>query len=53
MKRSGDLPPGEESERVWEILEDLEDLLDLRAAKLEGGGGPGLSIEKTKRKYGL
>ncbi|MBI4828429.1 MAG: type II toxin-antitoxin system Phd/YefM family antitoxin [Nitrospinae bacterium] len=41
----------EEFLAIQEALEDAEDLRDLRAAKQEDAGKPGMSIEKVKERY--
>ena len=43
----------EEYEALLEHLEDLQDLCDLRAAKLENLGKPTIPLEEAKRELGI
>ena len=45
--------PYDEFEAVKELLEDAEDLLELRRARAADKGGPGLSVREARRKLGL
>ncbi|NER33731.1 MAG: type II toxin-antitoxin system Phd/YefM family antitoxin [Oscillatoria sp. SIO1A7] len=45
--------PYEEFLALQELLADLEDLMDLRAAKQEEGNSPSTSLEEVKRRLGL
>ena len=45
--------PYEEYEAMTELLEDAEDLLELRRARAEDQGGPGFSVQAARRKLGL
>ena len=43
----------EEFQALEELLADIEDLMDLRAAKQEEENTPGVSLEEVKQKLGL
>ena len=43
----------EEFQALEELLADIEDLMDLRAAKQEEGDMPGVPLEEVKHKLGL
>lgn len=43
----------EEFKALEELLADIEDLMDLRAAKQEEGDMPGVPLEEVKQKLGL
>lgn len=43
----------EEFQALEELLADIEDLMDLRAAKQEEGDMPGVPLEEVKQKLGL
>ena len=45
--------PYEEFLALQELLEDVEDLLELRAAKQESEGEPTLSLTDAKKELGL
>ena len=45
--------PYEEFVALQELLEDAEDVLDLRTAKQEEKDKPSVSIEKVKKELGL
>jgi len=45
--------PYEEFIALQELLDDVEDLLELRAAKREGEDDPGLSLTDAKKELGL
>lgn len=45
--------PYEEFVVLQELLSDLEDLRDLRAAKQESNGEPTVSLEDIKLEFGL
>ncbi len=45
--------PYEEFLKVREILEDYEDLQDLRAAKTESGDSKSYSVEEAARELGI
>lgn len=45
--------PYEEFLALQELLDDVEDLLELRAAKQEGDGEPALSLADAKKELGL
>ncbi len=45
--------PYEEFLAVQEMLEDAEDLLDLRQAKEEDDGTPGTPLAEVKKEFGL
>ncbi|HEX8633255.1 MAG TPA: hypothetical protein VF703_03785 [Pyrinomonadaceae bacterium] len=45
--------PYEEFLALQELLDDVEDLLDLRAAKREEDGEPTLSLADAKKELGL
>ena len=45
--------PYEEFEAIRELLQDGEDLLELRRARAEDQDGPGLSVEASRRELGL
>jgi hypothetical protein len=45
--------PYEEFLALQELLDDVEDLLELRAAKQEGGSEPSLSLADAKKELGL
>ena len=45
--------PYEEFEAMKELLEDAEDLLELRRARAQDVGGPGLSVREARRKLGI
>jgi hypothetical protein len=45
--------PYEEFLALQELLDDVEDLLELRAAKQEAGSEPTLSLTDAKKELGL
>lgn len=45
--------PYEEFIALQELLADLEDLRDLRAAKQESAGEPSMSLEEVKTEFGI
>ena len=45
--------PYEEFLAIQERLEDAEDLLELRQAKQEDTGDPGMSLDEVRRRFGL
>lgn len=45
--------PYEEFVALRELLDDVEDLLELRAAKQNHAGKPSVSIEEMRRRFGL
>lgn len=45
--------PYEEFVAIQELLEDAEDLLELRRAAAEDSAGPGLSVDDARRELGL
>ncbi|MEZ2230502.1 type II toxin-antitoxin system prevent-host-death family antitoxin [Microcoleus sp.] len=45
--------PYEEFEALQELIADLEDLMDLRAAKEEDANQPSVSLAEVKRLLGL
>lgn len=45
--------PYEEYVALQELLEDVKDLLELRAAKEEHAGKPSMSIDEVRRRFGL
>ena len=45
--------PYEEFVALQALLEDIEDLLELRAAKKHHGGQPALSLEEVRKRFGL
>ena len=45
--------PYDEFEAMKELLEDAEDLLELRRARARDNGGPGLSVGDARRRLGL
>jgi hypothetical protein len=45
--------PKEEFDRLREMAEDYQDLLDLEAAKELNAGDPGISLEEAKKRYGM
>lgn len=45
--------PYDEFEAIKELLEDAEDLMELRRARARDKGGPGLSVRDVRRKLGL
>ena len=45
--------PYEEFETLQELLENLEDLIDLRNAKLEDAHKPSISLAKVKKQLGF
>lgn len=45
--------PYEEFEALQELIADMEDLIDLRAAKEEDANRPSVSLAEVKRKLGL
>jgi len=45
--------PYEEFVALQELLEDVEDLYDLRAAKKESAEGTNLSLDEVKKELGL
>jgi PHD/YefM family antitoxin component YafN of YafNO toxin-antitoxin module len=45
--------PYEEYEALTELLEEAEDLLELRRARAEDAGGPGLSVREAAKELGL
>jgi hypothetical protein len=45
--------PYEEFLALQELLDDVEDLLELRAAKQESDGEPSLSLTDAKKELGL
>ena len=45
--------PYDEFVKLQELLEDYEDLLDLRAAKQDDNGGPSIPLADVKREFGV
>ena len=45
--------PYEEYLALQERLEDAEDLLELRRAKLENAGEPGIPLEDVMKRFGM
>ncbi|HLL72387.1 MAG TPA: hypothetical protein VK363_13175 [Pyrinomonadaceae bacterium] len=45
--------PYEEFLALQELLDDVEDLLELRAAKREDAGEPSISLTEAKKELGL
>ncbi len=45
--------PYEEFLAIQELIEDAEDVLDLRAAQQEEGGGPAVPLTEVKRDLDL
>lgn len=45
--------PYEEFLRLQELLEDAEDLLDLRRAREENAGQPGMPLDEAMKRYVL
>jgi len=45
--------PYSEFKALQELLEDIEDILDLRAAREEDAGKPNLSLEEVKQDLGI
>ena len=45
--------PYEEFEALRQLAEDAEDLLELRRARSEDDGSPGLSVDDARRQLGL
>ena len=45
--------PYEEYVTLQELLEDVKDLLELRAAKEEHAGKPSMSIDEVRRRFGF
>lgn len=45
--------PYEEFVALQELLADVEDVLELRQAKLLEGNEPGVSLEEMRRRFGL
>jgi len=45
--------PYEEFEALRELLEEAEDLLELRRAKAEDADAPALSVQDVRRELGL
>jgi hypothetical protein len=52
-KREFAVLPYDEFEAVREMLEDAEDLLELRRARAGDMGGPGLSVRDARRRLRL
>ena len=45
--------PYEEFLKVQECLQDAEDLLELRLARQENAGHPGVPLEEVKKRFGM
>jgi hypothetical protein len=45
--------PYEEFVRIRELLEDAEDLLELRKARAENAGKPGVPLEDVMKRFGM
>ncbi len=57
LKKNGKIEfvvlPYEEFLALQERLEDAEDLLELRRAKLEDTGEPGIPLEEVMKRFGM